>query len=72
MDIFPFIQSLKRDKKMRSIQGLLQGDITSVSSKLTPEVAGSTVCPVSGADAHVLTVIDSPNQRRSVFVQRSK
>ncbi|HPS91505.1 MAG TPA: hypothetical protein PKV33_05060 [Methanothrix sp.] len=57
---------------MRSIQGLLQGDITSVSSKLTPEVARSTVCPVRRADAYVLAVIDSSNQSRSVLVQSSK
>jgi hypothetical protein len=57
---------------MRSIQGLLQGDATLFSSKLTPEVARSTICPVSGADAYVLTVIDSSNQSRSVLVQRSK
>ena len=41
---------------MRSIPGLLQGDLIRISSKLTPDVAKATISLLSGADAYALSL----------------
>ena len=54
---------------MRSIPGLLQGDLIRISSKLTPDVAKATISLLRGADAYVLTLRNSSNSNDFVSGQ---
>jgi hypothetical protein len=55
---------------MRSISGLLQGDLIRISSKLTPDVSKVAISSLSGADAYVLTLRKSSNSSDFVSGQR--
>ncbi len=68
----PPISSPKRDKKMRSISGLLQGDPMGISGNLTPGVAKEAIRPASRADAYVLTLRNSSNPSDFVSGQRPR
>jgi len=57
---------------MRSIPGLLQGDLIRISSKLTPDVAKATISLLRGADAYVLTLRNSSNSSYFVSGQRPR
>ena len=57
---------------MRSIPGMLQGDLIRISSKLRPDVAKATISLLSGADAYVLTLRDSSNSSDFVSGQRPR
>jgi hypothetical protein len=56
--------------EMRSIPGMLQGDLIQISSKLTPDVANATISLLSIAVAYVLTLRISSNSNDFVSGHR--
>jgi hypothetical protein len=57
---------------MRSIPGMLQGDLIQISNKLTPDVDKTTISLLSGACAYVLTLRNSSNSSDFVSGQRPR
>jgi hypothetical protein len=57
---------------MRSIPGMLQGDLIQISNKLTPDVDKATISLLSGACAYVLTLRNSSNSSDFVSGQRPR
>jgi hypothetical protein len=57
---------------MRSIPGLLQGDLIRISSELTPDVAKAVISLLSGAVAYVLTPRNSSTSSDFVSGQRPR
>jgi hypothetical protein len=57
---------------MRSISGLLRGDLIWVSSKLTPDAAKAAIGAFSGADAYVLTLRNSSTPSDFISGQRPR